>query len=261
MITITSKDNPQLKQIAKLIKSPRFRKQTGLFVAEGVRVCGDALLSGAEIEALFLTSQALEKNGEICGRLSSAAKKSFLLSPELFAHISDTQTPQGVLCVIKVLDKSALFDTINNGGKFLALDNVQDPNNLGTILRSAEAFGVNGVIMSQDCCDVFNPKVVRGSMGAVFRLPVLTVDSLSQWFSLNPQLNTYAAVLSPSAKKVTETAFTEPCAVVIGNEGNGIRNETLNACRYEITIPMNGKAESLNASVAAAILIWEMVRT
>ncbi len=260
MITLTSKDNAQIKQAAKLQKSARCRRQTALFVAEGLRVCADAAKSGAAIETLFLTEAALEKNTEICTELSACAAKTFLVTPELFAHISDTQTPQGVLAVIKALDKSALFDTIKNGGKFLVLDNVQDPNNLGTILRSAEAFGVTGVILSADCCDVYNPKVVRGSMGAVFRLPVCTAEDLPQWLTAHPQLHTYAAVVGDDAQRVTETIFEEPCAIVIGNEGNGIRQATAAACRHCITIPMNGKAESLNASVAAAILIWEMVK-
>ena len=260
MKTLTSKDNAQIKNILKLQKSARCRRQTALFVAEGLRVCADAAKSGAAIETLFLTEAALEKNTEICTELSACAAKTFLVTPELFAHISDTQTPQGVLAVIKALDKSALFDTIKNGGKFLVLDNVQDPNNLGTILRSAEAFGVTGVILSADCCDVYNPKVVRGSMGAVFRLPVCTAEDLPQWLTAHSQLHTYAAVVGADAQRVTETIFEEPCAIVIGNEGNGIRQATAAACRHRITIPMNGKAESLNASVAAAILIWEMVK-
>ena len=260
MLTLTSKDNAQIKNVIKLQKSAAHRRRSGLFVAEGLRVCEDAMRSGEQIEALFLTENALQKNGEVCEKLCAYAGKTYTLPPELFAHISDTQTPQGVLGVIKTLDKSAHFDTINNGGKFLALDNVQDPNNLGAILRSAEAFGVSGVIMSDDCCDVFNPKVVRGSMGAVFRLPVLITDSLGAWFSAHPQINTYAAVVDDNAQRVTDISFKAPCAVVVGNEGNGIRPETLDACKSKITIPMKGKAESLNASVAAAILIWEMVR-
>ncbi len=260
MITLTSKDNAQIKNAARLLKSARYRKQTGLFVAEGLRVCEDAARSGASIETLFVTQAALDKNPDVCERLCARAGKAFLLSPSLFASVSDTQNPQGVAAVIKTLDKSALFDTINNGGKFLALENIQDPNNLGTILRSAEAFGVSGVVLSRDCCDPFNPKVVRGSMGAVFRVPMLTVDSLAGWFAGNPSLNTFAAVPDSGAEPVTEIEFTEPCAVVIGNEGNGIRQETAECCRRKITIPMNGKAESLNASVAAAILIWEMVK-
>lgn len=260
MITLTSRDNPHIKNTVKLKKSAKFRRQSGLFIAEGLRVCMDAAISSAAIDTLFVTEQAVQKNADAFEKLSAAAVKTFLVPPELFALISDTQTPQGFLCTIKTLDKSAYFDTINNGGKFLALDNVQDPNNIGAILRSAEAFGVNGVIMSDDCCDVFNPKVVRGSMGAVFRLPVLITDSLGAWFSAHPQINTYAAVVDDNAQRVTDISFKTPCAVVVGNEGNGIRPETLGACKSKITIPMNGKAESLNASVAAAILIWEMVR-
>ena len=260
MKTLTSKDNAHIKNTLKLKKSAKYRRQTGCFIAEGLRVCVDAMLSGAEIEALFVTGSAAEKNAEAFEQLSSHAKETFMVSSALFEYISDTQTPQGFLCVIKTLDKSSHFDTINNGGKFLVLDNVQDPNNLGTILRSAEAFGVSGVIMSGDCCDIYNPKVVRGSMGAVFRLAILSVESLSDWFRDHPQLNTYAAVVDSDAEKVTEISFKTPCAVVIGNEGNGIRRETVAACHNKITIPMGGKAESLNASVAAAILIWEMVK-
>ena len=260
MEKLTSKDNANIKNAAKIIKSAKFRKQTGLFAAEGLRVCVDAVRSGAEIYTLFLTEEALEKHAEECSELTSAAKKTFLITPQLFARISDTQSPQGVMGIIKTLDKNSLFDTINNGGKFLALDNVQDPNNLGTILRSAEAFGVSGVILSRDCCDAFGPKVVRGSMGAIFRLPLLSVDSLPEWFALHPSLNTFAAVPDSSAEPVTKIYFEEPCAVVIRNEGNGIRPETEKVCSRRITIPMNGNAESLNASVAAAILIWEMVK-
>lgn len=257
---MTSKDNAQIKNAARLLKSASYRRRTGLFVAEGLRVCEDAMRSGAAMEALFITQNALDKNPEVCERLCAYADKAFLLTPPLFAAVSDTQNPQGVAAVIKTLDKSALFDTINNGGKFLALENVQDPNNLGAILRSAEAFGVSGVVLSRDCCDPFNPKVVRGSMGAVFRVPMLTVDSLAAWFNDNPSLNTFAAVPDSAAEPVTGVDFAEPCAVVVGNEGNGIRPETAQSCGRRITIPMNGKAESLNASVAAAILIWEMVK-
>ncbi len=260
MFTLTSKDNPQIKNAVKLKKSAKFRRQTGLFLAEGLRICIDAVRSGADIESLFVTQAAIDKSSDEFEQLSVCAEKVFLISPELFALISDTQTPQGFLCVIKTLDKTAEFDTIKIGGKFLALDNVQDPNNLGTILRSAEAFGVSGVILSDDCCDIYNPKVVRGSMGAVFRLPFLTVPSLADYFKDHPQLNTYAAMVDASAQKVTDVRFYTPCAIVVGNEGNGIRPETAAACKHRVTIPMNGKADSLNASVAAAILIWEMVK-
>ncbi|MCI6825525.1 MAG: RNA methyltransferase [Ruminococcus bromii] len=260
MLIISSKDNQNIKNTVKLKKSAKYRKQSGLFLAEGLRVCFDAMLSGAKIETLFVTENAAQKHFEKYNQLSEYAGKTFVVTPELFSIISDTQTPQGFLCVIKALDKTKQFDTIKNGGKFLALDNVQDPNNLGTILRSAEAFGISGVVMSSDCCDIYSPKVVRGSMGAVFRLPFIIYPTIAQFLNDNPALNSYAAVVDSKAQSITDICFTEPCVAVVGNEGNGLKDETIIACNNKITIPMKGKAESLNASTAASIIIWEMIR-
>lgn len=260
MLILTSKDNANIKNTVKLKKSAKFRRQSGLFIAEGLRVCYDAMLSKAKIETLFVTESAMEKFKDKYTELSEYAEKTFGISPSLFSVISDTETPQGFLCVIKTLDKTGQFDTIKNGGKFLALDNVQDPNNLGTILRSAEAFGVDGIIMSSDCCDIYSPKVVRGSMGAVFRLPFMICESIADFLEENKEINSYAAVVDSNAQKITDTVFCEPCVTVIGNEGNGLKAETINACKNKITIPMKGKAESLNASAAASIIIWEMIK-
>lgn len=260
MLILTSKDNNNIKNAVKLKKSAKFRRETGLFIAEGLRVCYDAMLSKAQIDTLFVTEKAIEKNPDKFNEISAYAEKTLIVSPALFALISDTESPQGFLCVIKALDKTTQFDTIKNNGKFLALDNVQDPNNLGTILRSAEAFGVDGVIMSKDCCDIYSPKVVRGSMGAVFRLPFVICSSIAEYLSENPQLNSYAAVVDSNASDITTLKFAEPCVAVIGNEGNGLKNETIFACKIKMTIPMKGKAESLNASAAASIIIWEMIK-
>ena len=260
MILISSKDNLRVKQLVKLQKSARFRRQSELFVAEGLRVCADAMRSGAVIKTLYVTEQAAEKYSSQYEQLSAYAEETVMLADNIFAAVSDTQTPQGFLCTIKTLDKSAHFDTIKNGGKFLALENIQDPNNLGTILRSAEAFAVSGVILSSDCCDIYNPKVVRGSMGAVFRIPFCVCDTVSDFLAANPQLNSYAAVVDSEAECINDTCFQTPCVTVIGNEGNGLRRETIAACHHCITIPMKGKAESLNASAAATIIIWEMIR-
>ena len=260
MQIISSKDNPRVKLLVKLQKSARARRESGMFPAEGLRICRDAMLSQARIETLFVTEQATKKFPEDYAQLTAYARETVLLAPAVFAHVSDTQTPQGFLCTIKTLDKSAHFDTIKNGGKFLALENIQDPNNLGTILRSAEAFAVSGVILSSDCCDIYNPKVVRGSMGAVFRIPFCVYDTVSDFLAANPQLNSYAAVVDSEAECINDTCFQTPCVTVIGNEGNGLRRETIAACHHCITIPMKGKAESLNASAAATIIIWEMIR-
>ncbi len=260
MTFISSKDNQNIKNAVKLKKSAKYRCKTQSFVAEGVRVCYDAMLSNAEISAFFVTEEASQKNNSKYSELEKYADKTFVVTPEIFSLISDTETPQGFLCVIKALDKINLFDTIKNGRKFLALDNVQDPNNLGTILRSAEAFGLSGIVMSSDCCDIYSPKVVRGSMGAVFRLPFMTCNSIADFLSENPTLNSFAAVVDSDAEPITNVSFNDTCIVVVGNEGNGLKNETIKACKHKITIPMNGKAESLNASTAASIIIWEMIK-
>ena len=222
MLILTSKDNANIKNTVKLKKSAKFRRQSGFFIAEGLRVCYDAMLSNTQIDTLFVTESAMEKFSEKYNELSDYANKTFVVSSALFSLMSDTETPQGFLCVIKTLDKTIQFDTIKNGGKFLALDNVQDPNNLGTILRSAEAFGVDGIIMSNDCCDIYSPKVVRGSMGAVFRLPFMMCESIADFLNENKSINSYAAVVDSDAQKITDTVFSEPCVTVIGNEGNGL---------------------------------------
>ena len=151
------------------------------------------------------------------------------------------------------------FDKI---GKFIALENIQDPSNMGTILRTAEAIGVNGVIISQNSCDIYNPKSLRGSMGAVFRIPVLVVENMSEEIiKLNDEgFTTYAAVPDKNAININKTSFKDASVIVLGNEGNGLAKETMSSCMYLITIPMLGRAESLNVATAASIMMWEMVR-
>ena len=260
MLTLSSKDNINIKNTVKLLNNAKFRRKTGLFVAEGLRVCYDAFLSGADIDTVFATQGALDKHPEKIGELCEKSDRAFIVTNDIFSHISDTQTPQGVLCVIKTLDKVTEFDKIKYGGKFIALENIQDPNNLGTVLRTAEAFGVSAVVMTSDCCDIYNPKVVRGSMGAVFRLPFYTVSGIAQFLSENPDLTSYAAVVDKDAEPITNISFAKSSVAVIGNEGNGLTESAVNACNHKITIPMGGKAESLNASAAASIIIWEMVK-
>lgn len=259
MLTITSKDNANIKNTVKLKNSSKFRKKSGAFIAEGVRLCMDAMYSGAKIEILFATENAAQKYEQDFEKLSNYADKSFIVTAPIFAVMSDTETPQGFLCVIKALDKIPEFDTIKRNSKFIALENLQDPSNLGTILRTAEAFALDGIVLSADCCDIYSPKVVRGSMGAVFRIPFLICNNIVDFLRENQSLVSYAAVVS-DAENITEVSFNNPSIAVIGNEGNGLRKETIDYCNHRITIPMSGKAESLNASTAASIIMWEMVK-
>lgn len=260
MVEITSKDNLLIKKILKLNSNAKQRKKLGMFVVEGLRISLDAMLSNCQIDALLLTEKAISKYSEKLEELIEYSSVTYLVKESIFKSISETQTPQGVLCVIKTLDKKSLFDTIKDNGKFLALDGIQDPSNLGTILRTAEAVGISGVILSKDCCDIYSPKVVRGSMGAIFRLPYLTVDTIGDFLLEYKNIKSFASVVDCNAEKVGNINFPKPCVVVVGNEGNGVKQETIDACNQKFTIPMLGRAESLNASVAASIIMWEMMK-
>lgn len=261
MDIIKSKENKNIKYISKLISSAKFRREERRFVTEGVRLCEEALKNNADIDIFIYSVSAMTKYVDIVGKLLNTAKLSICVEDSIFCALSDTKTPQGVLCVVKTLDKQAHFDKINKNGIILALDNIQDPSNLGTILRTADALGVSGVVMSSDCCDVYSPKVVRGSMGAMFRIPFVIVDDLSEYINeYNAYGVSYACVLSKDALTVEKAQFTAPVMSVIGNEGNGIREDVINACTYKLYIPMHNNAESLNAAVAASIIMWEMVK-
>ncbi len=255
---ITSKDNELIRNITKLMSSAKYRREQGCFAAEGVRLCRDGADSGAGIRYFVYTGSAKEKYREDFEYISSKAQRCEEVSGGLFGKIADTTAPQGFLCVFEMRETDD--DTIvKAGGRYAALERIQDPSNLGTILRTAEALGVDGVILSDDCCDVFSPKVVRGSMGAVFRLPVVIAEDFTAYIrSLTEKgIMTYAST-PHKAENCSEVSFAEGGVMLIGNEGNGLREETIAACSKSVRIEMKGRAESLNAAAAAAILLYRL---
>lgn len=257
---ITSRDNDYIKEVIKLQKSAKHRKQKGLYVAEGARLCGDAVLSNAEIKRFFYTADAKSKYSDSFDKIFAASREQYEVDSALFAKMTDTKSPQGFLCIISMLDKPNILDKIENKGCYIALENIQDPSNLGTILRTTEALGIDGVILSDDCCDIYSPKVIRGSMGAVFRIKFVIKDSFTDYISELTQngINTYAA--TPRDAVPVTNANLKSGVVLIGNEGAGLTDGAINACSQRIMIPMLGRAESLNAASAAGILMWELVR-
>ncbi len=257
---ITAKDNETVKHAVKLVKSASYRKSCGLFTAEGVRVCRDGVLSGFSPELFVYTPRSEEKYPEDFAAVAERSKRLCEVSNDIFTRISDTKSPQGFFCVFNMLDKQKFPYRINKRGNYLACERIQDPSNLGTILRTAEALGIDGVILSGDCCDMYSPKVVRGSMGAVFRMPELSVDDFTAFIAkLSADgVETYAST-PRGAQPVTEVSF-DGGVMLIGNEGSGLKAETIDACTKRVMIPMKGRAESLNASAAAAMLMWEMMR-
>lgn len=260
---ITSRDNASIKRAKKLSSSPKEREKHGMFFIEGLRISLDALKSRVEIEELFYTERALNKWKNLVEILVSGCKKSYLISDQIASFISDTQSPQGIFCVCRMLDKPLDLDKIGNERFIIGLENIQDPSNMGTIIRTAEALAINTIILSKNCCDIYAPKVLRGSMGGIFRTSFVYVDSFKDAVcKLNSLgINTYASVVDKNAKLITDLSFENGNKmVIIGNEGNGISKETMDCCKERVTIPMPGKAESLNASIAASIIMWEMVR-
>lgn len=261
MELISSKENKRIKYLKKLSSSAAFRREEGVFAAEGLRLCSDAVKSGAEVVSAYFSESFFEKNSEFVREAVSSAKEAIILKDHLFAAVSDTKTPQGILFVIKRLDKSLDFDNIKNNGKVLALETVQDPVNLGTILRTAEALGVDAVVLTGDCCDIYAPKVTRGSMGAVFRLPVMITDDLPAFIGrFNAFGTSFAAVLDKDSVSLNDCSFEGAVLAVVGNEGNGLTSMTIETCTHKLYIPMRGEAESLNVSAAAGIILWEMIR-
>ncbi len=274
---ITSTSNAQIKELAKLQKKSRLRDERRIFLVEGPRMVEE--IPKERIERLYISESFERKNPAYIRELGVPAE---VLSDPVFSYVSDTKNPQGILAVVKrleytmedVLGKSASKCEEKSGEKeknpenhqirvphVIVLDNLQDPGNLGTIFRTAEAAGATGILLSSDSVDVYNPKVIRSTMGAVFRMPFFYVKDLPAAVkSLSSQgIRTYAAHLN-GKNAYDEEDYTKGCAFLIGNEGNGLRDEVSECADCLIRIPMCGKAESLNAAVAAAVLMFEAGR-
>lgn len=274
---ITSTSNAQIKELAKLQKKSRLRDERRIFLVEGPRMVEE--IPKERIERLYISESFERKNPAYIRELGVPAE---VLSDTVFSYVSDTKNPQGILAVVKrleytmedVLGKSASKCEEKSGEKeknpenhqirvphVIVLDNLQDPGNLGTIFRTAEAAGATGILLSSDSVDVYNPKVIRSTMGAVFRMPFFYVKDLPAAVkSLSSQgIRTYAAHLN-GKNAYDEEDYTKGCAFLIGNEGNGLRDEVSECADCLIRIPMCGEAESLNAAVAAAVLMFEAGR-
>lgn len=261
MEEITSRSNARVKAAAQLCSSAAARRREGLFVLEGVRLCTDAAKTGVSIRQLFFTREALVRYPEETAFLQGKAGAIFLITEEISRRLGDTQSPQGIFCICEALDKRPGDGTIEKNGSYIALENIQDPANLGAIARTAEALGLSGLLVSGGC-DIYSPKAQRAAMGSLLRLPVLRADSLREALLLCRAQGLRLLASTPRAEAVpAQQAGLGPGTVcVVGNEGAGVTQETMALCDTLVTIPMLGRAESLNASAAAAILMWEMMR-
>ena len=237
MEKITSRENAKVKYACRLASSGAFRRAEGRFLAEGRKLCPE-LCRGAELETLFCTESALEK----CPELSELPGEHYLVEDHVADKLADVGTHQGVF-----------------GGRYLALERVQDPGNVGTLLRSAAAFGFDGVLLSDGCASVFAPKTLRASMGAAVRIPVIEAGKMPEAIALLREkgITCLAAALYQSQPlSAAASSYPDGVCVVIGSEGQGLTDETIAACTGTVRIPMTDRVESLNAGIAGSILLW-----
>lgn len=258
MEKITSRNNNLIKLIRKLSTSHKERAKNEKFVLEGARLCFDALNSDYSVEWFLVTKEVRAKYPDECEKMVLKAKKSYEISADVAKKLALTETTQGVFAVCNMQGEKP---SLGAGKKYLALDSIQDPSNLGALSRTAEAIGADGMIV-YNSCDIFNPKTLRASMGSLLRLPVIQSENLVSDIENAKALgfSVYASVPDSTATDITTVSFNTSSIVVIGNEGNGISDEVKNASTDLVTIKMLGKAESLNASVAGALVMWEMLR-
>lgn len=254
---ITSRENPLIKLVAALQVSSEKRRRNGLFVLEGLRICKDACDNGIRFDKLIVSDAAAEKYAADTEKFSLISDECYKIPDSLFKKISDTKTPQGIIAVAKMPVTG--FYGIDKNGKYIALENVADPSNLGAVSRTAEALGVNGIILSSDGCDPYSPKALRASMGTLLRVPVFVTESFAETLK-STGLKRYACVVDKTAESIKKQSFENGSVVMIGNEANGLTDSAKQSADVLVTIPMTGRAESLNAAAAAAIAIWEMMK-
>lgn len=261
MIVISSSQNQAVKEI-KSLKNRRDREEKGLFYVEGRRIVEEALKEGTDIKAVAVSEDFASdpRNAGLLEKLDKPGIKVYLLTQKLFKEITDTETPQGILAVIGIR-KHELAHELDRKGLYVIMDSVRDPGNMGTIIRTADAAGFSGVILSKGCVDVYNSKVLRSTMGSVFHMPVYQACDVKETVSLMKS-NGISVYVSHLEGKVSifEADMSSGVAIAIGSEADGVSGELKSLADLLVRIPMPGKAESLNASVAAGIMIYEAVR-
>ncbi len=254
---ITSVSNPRIKQLRSLLANRKDRRRERLFVIEGVRLVEEALRAGARIVTLVYDPEHLRasERGQALLEQVRDVRGAYVATPEVIAAVSDTVTPQGIVAAVGWPELEA-----RRGGIQLVLDAVQDPGNVGTLLRSAEATGVTEVFCTSGTADVYSPKVVRAAMGAHFRLPLrqdLHWDELGDL--LGPADNIYVAD-TEGRMPYYAADWRQPSVLVIGNEANGASDEARAHATKSIMIPMADEVESLNAAVAGSVILFEAAR-
>ncbi len=272
--TIRSRQNRAVVELAKLT-GRKAREAGKRFRFDGIKLAGEAIRAGVELPQMFLreseAENILKTLAEQTGVDPAArAERILVLDDGVFDRVSEEKSPEGVICVAKYIDKLQKNVTIYNDDDFSALaeerivllESVRDPANIGAVIRSAAALGVDRLIVSADCADIYHPRAVRASMGTLFTQHIDRTDRLA---AVIGQLKSggrrvFAAALDPEAIRLGSFRAEKGDCVVIGNEGHGLSRETVDACGRSVFIPMSERAESFNAAVAASLLMWEFFK-
>ena len=271
---VRSRQNRTVVEVAKLLDR-KHREEARKFRFDGIKLFEEAVRHGVELETVLLRASEAERLAEElthrCGRDPFAGEmRVLLLEDEVFDRISEEKSPEGVICTAKYIDKFQKKITIYNSADFshlgeeriVLLESVRDPSNVGAIIRSAAAIGIDRLILSEDCADIYHPRAVRASMGTLFAQPIDRVSDLGSAISAlraNGR-RVFAATLTEDAAKLGSFPVRAGDCVVIGNEGHGLSDATVALCDRAVIIPMSGRAESFNAAVAASILMWEFAK-
>ena len=251
---ITSTSNAKVKWLLQLQKKRKAREAEAVFIIEGLRMFEETPVD--RISEVYVSKCFYEKYQAKLKEL-----KVEILSENVFEYVSDTKSPQGILCVVKMKSSTVTQLLEKEPAHILILEDIQDPGNLGTILRSAEGAGVTGVILSANCVDIYNPKTIRSTMGSIYRVPFLYVADMAEMIQRIKQvkIRVYAADLRGN-EYCGEERYQGGVAFLLGNEGNGLSSQIEAFADEKVMIPMEGQVESLNVAIAAAILMFEVRR-
>ena len=243
---ITSLKNPKVAAW-KALKDRKGRRESGCFLVEGRKMVEEALASAFDVEAVLVQEGVSFPDG--------LTMPVYELPAHVLAAVCDTKTPQGIAAVVRMKEQSAL------GKHIVVLDGVQDPGNVGTIIRTADAAGLDGVLLSNQCADVFSPKVLRATMGSIFRMNLRTTDDLpGELTKLREKGYSILSSQLDGTPFYEREKVAERFALIIGNEGNGVSEQVQQTATHRVRLPMRGGAESLNAAIAAAIMMYELMR-
>lgn len=262
---ITSTSNQQMKQLSALLKKSKERKEKKVFVVEGTKMVAEAPKDWLQAVYVAESYEKNPENHEVLASLREASRAHQVtyevLADSVFKSVSDTQTPQGVMAVVKMPEYTLERLLAGDSTHLLILESIQDPGNLGTMVRTGEGAGVTGIIMNKTTVDLFNPKTIRSTMGSIYRVPFYVSEDLPRTLEelKGVGVSLYAAHLK-GEHAYDEADYTGSCGFLIGNEGNGLSDEIAGLANTYIKIPMEGQVESLNAAISATLLMYEANR-